>query len=103
MLVHCSDGWDRTAQTCALTALLIDSYYRTLHGFMVSKSSCMEMYVRDTCCSTCLNVVVQLRALLFVVVDFDRERVAVFWAQVLHKVHNCFHRKLTIEVCSLAR
>ena len=37
VLVHCSDGWDRTAQTCALTALLIDSYYRTLHGFMVHK------------------------------------------------------------------
>ena len=36
VLVHCSDGWDRTAQTCALTSLLIDSYYRTLHGFMVS-------------------------------------------------------------------
>lgn len=35
VLVHCSDGWDRTAQTCALTSLLIDSYYRTLHGFMV--------------------------------------------------------------------
>lgn len=37
VLVHCSDGWDRTAQTCALTALLIDSYYRTLHGFMVGE------------------------------------------------------------------
>ncbi len=36
VLVHCSDGWDRTAQSCALTSLLIDSYYRTLHGFMVS-------------------------------------------------------------------
>ena len=35
MLVHCSDGWDRTAQTCALISLLIDPYYRTLHGFMV--------------------------------------------------------------------
>ncbi len=35
VLVHCSDGWDRTAQTCALTSLLIDSHYRTLHGFMV--------------------------------------------------------------------
>ena len=35
VLVHCSDGWDRTAQTCALISLLIDPYYRTLHGFMV--------------------------------------------------------------------
>ena len=35
VLVHCSDGWDRTAQTCAIIAMLIDPYYRTLHGFMV--------------------------------------------------------------------
>ena len=38
VLVHCSDGWDRTAQTCALASLLIDPYYRTLHGFMVCPS-----------------------------------------------------------------
>jgi myotubularin-related protein 6/7/8 len=35
VLVHCSDGWDRTAQTCALASLLIDPYYRTIHGFMI--------------------------------------------------------------------
>ena len=35
VLVHCSDGWDRTAQTCALTSLFLDPYYRNLHGFMV--------------------------------------------------------------------
>lgn len=35
VLVHCSDGWDRTAQTCALTSLLLDQYYRSLHGFMI--------------------------------------------------------------------
>ena len=35
VLVHCSDGWDRTSQTCALACLLLDPYYRTLHGFMV--------------------------------------------------------------------
>ncbi|PAA50445.1 hypothetical protein BOX15_Mlig033923g1 [Macrostomum lignano] len=33
VLVHCSDGWDRTAQTAALAQLLIDPHYRTLHGF----------------------------------------------------------------------
>ena len=36
VLVHCSDGWDRTAQTCATASLLMDPYYRTIHGFMVS-------------------------------------------------------------------
>jgi len=33
VLVHCSDGWDRTAQTCSLAAILLDPYYRTIHGF----------------------------------------------------------------------
>lgn len=32
-VVHCSDGWDRTAQTCALAALLLDPYHRTIKGF----------------------------------------------------------------------
>ena len=33
-LVHCSDGWDRTAQR-PLAQLLLDPYYRTLVGFEV--------------------------------------------------------------------
>jgi len=33
VLVHCSDGWDRTPQLCALAQLCIDPYYRTLRGF----------------------------------------------------------------------
>ena len=28
VLVHCSHGWDRTSQVCALAQLLLDSYYR---------------------------------------------------------------------------
>ncbi|XP_071515135.1 phosphatidylinositol-3,5-bisphosphate 3-phosphatase MTMR6 isoform X2 [Panulirus ornatus] len=35
VLVHCSDGWDRTAQTCALAQLLLDPYYRTTQGFQI--------------------------------------------------------------------
>ncbi|KAJ8348519.1 hypothetical protein SKAU_G00271080 [Synaphobranchus kaupii] len=35
VVVHCSDGWDRTAQLCALAMLMLDSYYRTLLGFQV--------------------------------------------------------------------
>ncbi|XP_046665776.1 myotubularin-related protein 6 isoform X2 [Homalodisca vitripennis] len=33
VVVHCSDGWDRTAQVCAVASLLLDSYYRTVQGF----------------------------------------------------------------------
>ena len=35
VLVHCSDGWDRTSQACALVQLMIDPYYRTLEGIAV--------------------------------------------------------------------
>lgn len=35
VVVHCSDGWDRTAQTCGLASLLLDPYYRTVEGFQV--------------------------------------------------------------------
>ncbi|KAK0736797.1 protein-tyrosine phosphatase-like protein [Apiosordaria backusii] len=34
-LIHCSDGWDRTSQLCALSQLMLDPYYRTLEGFIV--------------------------------------------------------------------
>jgi myotubularin-related protein 1/2 len=33
VLVHCSHGWDRTAQVCSLAQLLLDPYYRTMEGF----------------------------------------------------------------------
>ncbi|XP_038061962.1 myotubularin-related protein 3-like isoform X2 [Patiria miniata] len=35
VVVHCSDGWDRTPQIVALAELMLDSYYRTLEGFQV--------------------------------------------------------------------
>lgn len=35
VLVHCSDGWDRTAEICSLAEIMIDPYYRTLEGFEV--------------------------------------------------------------------
>ncbi|VDM78212.1 unnamed protein product [Strongylus vulgaris] len=34
-VVHCSDGWDRTAQTVSLAQLLLDPFFRTIHGFQV--------------------------------------------------------------------
>ncbi|XP_012584919.1 PREDICTED: myotubularin-related protein 2, partial [Condylura cristata] len=34
-VVHCSDGWDRTAQLTALAMLMLDGHYRTVRGFQV--------------------------------------------------------------------
>ncbi|KAL1134195.1 hypothetical protein V6Z11_A12G090300 [Gossypium hirsutum] len=33
VLVHCSDGWDRTSQLVSLANLMLDPYYRTFAGF----------------------------------------------------------------------
>lgn len=33
ILIHCSDGWDRTPQLVALAEIMLDSYYRTFEGF----------------------------------------------------------------------
>ena len=35
VLIHCSDGWDRTAQLSSLSQLLLDPFYRTINGFAV--------------------------------------------------------------------
>jgi hypothetical protein len=35
ILVHCSDGWDRTPQLTSLSMLMLDPYYRTIKGFIV--------------------------------------------------------------------
>ncbi|KAJ5085805.1 hypothetical protein N7532_010576 [Penicillium argentinense] len=35
VLIHCSDGWDRTSQLSALSQICLDPYFRTMEGFMV--------------------------------------------------------------------
>ncbi len=34
VLIHCSDGWDRTSQLCALSQIFLDKRYRTINGFI---------------------------------------------------------------------
>jgi hypothetical protein len=34
-VVHCSHGWDRTSQVCALAQMFLDPFYRTRVGFRV--------------------------------------------------------------------
>lgn len=35
VLIHCSDGWDRTAQLSAVAQICLDPFYRTFEGFKV--------------------------------------------------------------------
>jgi rhodanese-related sulfurtransferase len=35
VLIHCSHGWDRTAQVTALSQLFLDPYYRSFDGFRI--------------------------------------------------------------------
>ena len=35
VLVHCSDGCDRTTQLCSLVQIMLDPYFRTFAGFQV--------------------------------------------------------------------
>ncbi|EDR23997.1 hypothetical protein, conserved [Entamoeba dispar SAW760] len=32
LLIHCSDGWDRTSQIVSLVEIIVDPYYRTIEG-----------------------------------------------------------------------
>ena len=35
VLIHCSDGWDRTAQLSSLSQICLDPFYRTIRGFQI--------------------------------------------------------------------
>eukprot|EP00128_Syssomonas_multiformis_P018777 Colp12_sorted_trinity150504_noHs@13759 len=35
VLIHCSDGWDRTSQLSSISMLLLDAHYREIKGFQV--------------------------------------------------------------------
>lgn len=35
VLLHCSDGWDRTSQCVCISQVMMDPYYRTMNGFAI--------------------------------------------------------------------
>ncbi|KAH6918319.1 protein phosphatase [Coprinopsis sp. MPI-PUGE-AT-0042] len=35
VLIHCSDGWDRTSQLSAMSQICLDPFYRTIRGFEI--------------------------------------------------------------------
>ncbi|ESK88041.1 protein phosphatase [Moniliophthora roreri MCA 2997] len=35
VLIHCSDGWDRTSQLSSIAQLCLDPFYRTIRGFEI--------------------------------------------------------------------
>lgn len=49
VLVHCSDGWDRTSQLTSLSQLMLDSYYRTFEGFKVQSKKCVGYVIESIC------------------------------------------------------
>ena len=57
VVVHCSDGWDRTAQTCSLASLILDPYYRTIDGFeaLIEKEWLSFGHMFTTRCGHSLN------------------------------------------------
>ncbi len=57
-LVHCSDGWDRTAQMSALIQVMLDPYARTINGFciVIQKDWRVRCVPWRTACSGWRNV-----------------------------------------------
>ncbi|KAM9180340.1 LOW QUALITY PROTEIN: phosphatidylinositol-3,5-bisphosphate 3-phosphatase MTMR8 [Dugong dugon] len=43
VLVHCSDGWDGTAQVCSMASILLDPFYRTFKGLMIREKEIVFM------------------------------------------------------------
>ncbi len=64
VLVHCSDGWDRTAQLAALAMLMLDPHYRTIKGFEVGVVMSCDLLLKSH------DTVI------------DRERMDIIWTQV---------------------
>jgi hypothetical protein len=47
LLVHCSDGWDRTSQLTSLSMVLLDPHFRTYKGFQARGGSISHARARS--------------------------------------------------------
>jgi hypothetical protein len=79
ILVHCSDGWDRTAQICSTAQILLDPYYRTLEGFftLVEKDWCSFGHKFDDRCGHAESPVI---------LPEERSPIFVQWLDVLQSI-----------------
>mmetsp|Transcript_43140 Transcript_43140/g.58554 ORF Transcript_43140/g.58554 Transcript_43140/m.58554 type:complete len:93 (+) Transcript_43140:235-513(+) len=68
ILVHCSDGWDRTPQMGALAQICLDPFYRTISGFrvLVEKDWCSYGHMFHARCGHYSNDNLSNRAPVFV-------------------------------------
>ena len=83
VLVHCSDGWDRTSQLTSLSQLMMDAYYRTMQGFKVISVGLVISTHPTSTNPTSLNPIPLHSTLLHSTPPgTGGERVAVVWAQV---------------------
>jgi hypothetical protein len=82
-LVHCSDGWDRTAQMTAITQIILDPYYRSLQGFavVIEKEFCSFGHKFDDRCGH-----------LRLSTAKDAEERSPIFIQFLDVVHNILHQ-----------
>jgi hypothetical protein len=53
VLIHCSDGWDRTSQLTSLSQLLMDPYFRTVEGFKVCSAAGYFVVQHKVCTPMC--------------------------------------------------
>ena len=52
VMVHCTDGWDRTPQLTSLAQLILDPYYRTIQVIVFLRFASMllkytEVFIMD--------------------------------------------------------
>ena len=72
VLVHCSDGWDRTPQLTSLAQVLLDPFYRTRDGFKVYVLSSFLVWFSMQLIILLLIDLIELRN--FIKISFDIKR-----------------------------